>query len=136
MKEELLNFIKDQDMEKEIFILGRITDVEKYLSQADIFIHSSKGEGCSNAILEAMFAGLPIIASNTGGTPEIVSAENGLLFEYKDVKQLESQVKKLIDDPELRQDMGRQSAKFAKENFTVEPMMQNYYHILDQVYQS
>lgn len=136
MKEELLVFIKEHNLENEITILGRITDVAKHLSRADIFIHSSKGEGCSNAILEAMFAGLPVVASNTGGTPEIVSAENGLLFEYQNAEQLELQIKKLIDDPVLRQDMGRQSAKIAKEKFTEDAMIQNYYQILDRVYQS
>ena len=136
MKNEILNFIKDHDLEKEITILGRIEDVEKHLTQSDIFIHSSKGEGCSNAILEAMFAGLPVIASNPGGTPEIVSKENGLLFEYKNADQLELQLKKLIDDPDLRREMGRQSAKIARENFTAEVMIKNYYNILKEVHQS
>ena len=135
MKMEVMNFIKSKNLENEIIILGRITDVEKYLMKADIFIHSSKGEGCSNAILEAMFAGLPVIASNTGGTPEIINEENGLLFKYKNTDQLEQQLIKLIDDPGLRQAMAQQSAKIASENFTLDAMMRNYYNILDQVYQ-
>lgn len=117
-----------------INLLGRINDVQNYLQIADIFIHSSLGEGCSNAILEAMAAGLPIIASDTGGTSEIVTENNGFLFEYKNAEQLESRIKKLLDDPHLRLEMGHQSAKFARENFTVDVMMRNYYNILKEVF--
>jgi glycosyltransferase involved in cell wall biosynthesis len=51
-------------------------------------IHSSRGEGISNAILEGMYAGLPIIATNVGGVPETVFSESSLMFPYKDDKAL------------------------------------------------
>ncbi len=70
-------------LENEVKLLGRQTDIKSILVKSDIFVHSSYGEGCSNAILEAMAVGLPVIASDTGGTSEIVDPEVGRLFSYK-----------------------------------------------------
>ena len=68
-------------------------------------IHSSRGEGISNAILEGMYAGLPVIAPNVGGIPETVFPGSSMLFPYKDHKALyqcllKSQELKASFDPE------------------------------------
>jgi glycosyltransferase involved in cell wall biosynthesis len=54
----------------------------------DLLIHSSRGEGISNAILEAMFCGLPIVATRVGGVPETVYPESSALFQYQKYTQL------------------------------------------------
>src|SRR5690606_7694998 len=72
LKELIQEKINEYKLDEKIKLVGNTTNVNEYLNSADIFIHSSKGEGCSNAILEAMAAGLPVIASDTGGTSEIV----------------------------------------------------------------
>ena len=58
--------VNEYGLSSNIKILGNVENVNEYLKIADVFIHSSKGEGCSNAILEAMFAGLFIIATDVG----------------------------------------------------------------------
>ncbi len=98
-----------------------------------MFVHSSKGEGCSNAILEAMAAGLPVIASNTGGTPEITGIENGQLFEYQNETQLTEALETHLRDPEMQLQKSNRSRQIIEERFTVEKMTANYLSILNKI---
>lgn len=116
-----------------VSLLGQVSNVHDFLKIADIFIHSSKGEGCSNAILEAMASGLPVIASNTGGTPEIVTKETGYLFEYKDHLRLAEILIQMIENEDDRIRMGNASRQRAQNNFSVKRMMENYYKIINQI---
>lgn len=120
-------------LQNRVTFLGAISNVEEYLQLSDIFIHSSKGEGCSNAILEAMASGLPIIASDTGGTSEIISEKNGFLFEYRNVEQLEERLLILLNNREKVSEMGENSLLIAKTQFSVQNMMTNYYRIVETI---
>lgn len=111
---------------------GRVPNPEDYLAQADIFIHSSKGEGCSNAILEAMYMGLPIIATDTGGTGEIVGS-NAMLFAYQDTSGLHRALSTIIKDKELRLRMGEESYRIACRRFTISRMVSDYGRIIRAV---
>jgi glycosyltransferase involved in cell wall biosynthesis len=123
--------IKNYDLKQHVLLAGSVENVNEYLQIADVFIHSSKGEGCSNAILEAMAAGLPVIASDTGGTSEIVTKENGLLFEYKNAEQLEKYLLLLLNDKQKMTDLGENSYRIIKKSFTIQHMMNKYYKIID-----
>lgn len=133
MKKEIEKSIHNYDLTKHIRIVGSVDNVEDYLKVSDIFIHSSKGEGCSNAILEAMAAGLPVLASNTGGTPEIITSENGLLFEYKNDIQLAELIKYLLNNKDRSIQMGKKSRELILERFTMDKMMKNYYDIINEL---
>jgi glycosyltransferase involved in cell wall biosynthesis len=133
LKRKVALRIKKYRLENTVKLLGQKNNVEEYLACADIFIHSSRGEGVSNAILEAMASGLPIIASNTGGTPEIVSEVNGLLFEFKNSKQLASHIKVLYNDKYKKKCMGNNAFRITKELFSMSVMMNNYYRIVKEI---
>lgn len=121
------------NLQQNIRIVGNVQNVTDYLKVSDIFIHSSKGEGCSNAILEAMAAGLPIIASDTGGTSEIVTHEVGMLFKYKNPNQLRDCLSALIADRSKRNEYGKNSHSKAVKDFTIQRMMDEYYQIMGNV---
>lgn len=123
--------IKEFDLSKNAKIIGTVENVHEYLQLSDIFIHSSKGEGCSNAILESMAVGLPIIASKTGGTPEIVTEENGFLFEYKNFYQLFKALEWCFENYDDCKKMGYNSNKKIKDKFSVNSMIQKYYRIIN-----
>lgn len=125
--------IREYNLTENISILGTVQNVPEFLQLSDIFIHSSKGEGCSNAILEAMAAGLPIIASNTGGTPEIVNTMNGFLFEYGDFMKLKALIRSFFQHPEMAEKLGQSSIEQVKKKFTINTMMKNYYQILENI---
>ncbi len=114
-------------------LLGRTIDVDKYYRLSDIMIHSSKGEGCSNAILEAMKNGLPVVATNVGGTSEIINDKCGILFEYRDTEALTEALINLIENPDLRHQMGLEAHKVAKERFSVEAMVNRYEEIVQTI---
>lgn len=133
LREKLEDEINLLGLEKSVKLVGRKSNVEEYLGAGDIFIHSSKGEGCSNAILEAMAASLPIIASDTGGTSEITGSENGRLFQYQNAIQLEETIESLLTNPESIPKKGKVSRQIIEERFTVEKMIFNYISILEKI---
>ena len=72
LKKEIESLIKDYMLENQIVMIDGTENVRDYLLISDLMIHSSRGEGISNAILEGMYSGLPVIATNVGGIPETV----------------------------------------------------------------
>jgi len=125
-------YLSKSIIKNNVFLLGNIISPEEYLGKADIFIHSSKGEGVSNAILEAMYMGLPIITTDKGGTLEILE-DNAITFSYQDYYALYEGLKILISDRKLRKRMGEKSHSIVKEKFTTERMVRNYERIINTV---
>ncbi len=132
LRNEIETRIRELGLSKMVQLLGRVNDPETHLARADIFIHSSKGEGCSNAILEAMCMALPVIASDTGGTSEIVGT-NAILFEYKNIRQLYEAIKKLLQDESLRKDMAEESYRIARSRFSLSSMLDKYNSIVTEI---
>lgn len=86
---------------------GEQADVSEWLAAADVFVNCSVREGLSNAIMEAMFSGLPVVASNVGGNSELVEhGESGLLFPSGDFETLAAVLVELAGDPEQRARLG------------------------------
>lgn len=89
---------------------GNVEDVERYLSDADVFVLSSDYEGLPLSILEAMAAGLPVISTNVGGVADIVT-DNGILVKPGDVEALAEKIAELALDEEKRALMGECSLR-------------------------
>lgn len=86
-----------------------------YFRRADIFVLPSYGEGMPMSLLEALAAGLPVVATNVGGIPELVQdGENGFLIEPGDVKALAERLARLANDAALRRRMGERSRVMAQ----------------------
>jgi glycosyltransferase involved in cell wall biosynthesis len=86
---------------------------DKY-RQADIFVLPSYNEGMSNALLEAMASGLPVVVTNVGGTEELVDTGNGYIFEAGNAEELKNILKEISENPERLKTMGENSRKRAK----------------------
>lgn len=107
-----------------IEFLGIRNDVNELLNKSTIFVLSTRFEGLPISIIEAMSNGLPIIASNVGGIPELVKhGINGYLFQPGDYLDLAKYLNKLINDGEKRQKFGDISLKRFAEEFTLEVMV-------------
>ncbi len=123
------NFIKENKLENSIFLHGQKTPEEarELLFSFDVFVLTSKFEGLPLAIIEAMFAGLPIIATRVGGISELViDGENGFLVEPSSLEKLTQKMIYFVEHIEEREKMGTKSQKIAKENFTLDKMIQGY----------
>lgn len=116
--------IKNLELENRVFFLGSRNDVPNVLKAVDISILSSNWEGFGLVIIEAMCAGVPVIASSVPGVKSIV-AENGLLFEKGDYQELATHIMTLINDEKVYAFYRKQGLKRAEE-FNVERMVEKY----------
>jgi len=83
-------------------LLGHVDDVPSLLAASDVVCHPSLADGLPNAIVEAMASGVPVVASDVGGIPEIVRHEaTGLLVPPHDIKRIAGALNRLLDTPDL-----------------------------------
>ena len=110
-----------------VHILDMAEDVRPYLNAMDIFILSSISETFSNAALEAMAMGLPVVLPGVGGCPEMVKAgETGFIYESGDLSQFVEQLSLLGGDSKRRKIMGQAARKFVEERFRFGAMVDAY----------
>jgi len=112
---------------KNVLFAGPRLDFPELLKLFDLFILPSLSEGLPMALLEAMAAGCPIIATNVGGIPMAIQhGENGSLIEPGNSDILSSEIIKLLKDNELRNRYVKKGREVFKKNFSVEVMMEKY----------
>lgn len=112
-------------LNEQAVFLGARSDIEQILMEQDVFLLISKWEGLPISILEALRAGLPVIASNVGGIPETVDeGVNGFLVGRENSIELASYMKRLISDRVLMEKMGKEGRKKFEAEFTSVQMAQ------------
>jgi glycosyltransferase involved in cell wall biosynthesis len=132
-----LSFIKSKvpsDLSDRIIFLGNLTDVESVINIFDIgvLLTNSKvhGEGISNSIIEYMALGKPVIATNGGGTNEVVIDNyNGFLIEGENIDQLTERIHFLYLNKELSSSLGANGKKLVNQKFDIEFMAKQYISI-------
>lgn len=104
-----------------------VTDPFPFYRSLDLYLNTSSHEGFPITILEAMVCGLPVIASNVGGIPEvIVHNECGILFNLKDPADMASICLQLLDDVDTRAEMGGKAKDKVQNSFSASNMANNY----------
>jgi glycosyltransferase involved in cell wall biosynthesis len=117
-----------------IKFLGDRSDVEDLLNQADIFVLTSHWEGFPITILEAMRAGLPVIASDVGGCREAVAdGQTGYLVKPGDSRGLTHYLEELVCNRDLRSSMGQAGYERFINNFTADKMVEKTLLVYDEV---
>lgn len=102
-----------------VHFVGRRADVPRMLAAADLFVLPSRAEALPTVVAEAMAAGLPVVATSVGGTPEMVGPETGILVEPGDPVALAAACLELLGDPDRRASMGAAAAEVAAERFDI-----------------
>ena len=103
-----------------VHLLGRVPDVAAWLRKADLLVHPARWEGFGLALLEAMLASKPVVATNVSSIPEIVAdGETGLLVAPDDPAALAAAVTRVLDDPG---DYGERGRRRARSQFSVARM--------------
>jgi glycosyltransferase involved in cell wall biosynthesis len=126
--------IKDHHLEKHVLLAGFRPDVLSLHKAFDIFVMSSVTEGLGTSLLDAMAAGKPIVATRTGGIPEVVAdGETGLLVPPRDEEALADAIVRLLKDPDLRREMGEAGRVRARNLFSLERMVQNTLNVYQRV---
>lgn len=106
--------------------LGQRTDARRWLAACDVYVNSSISEGVSLTILEAMAAAIPVIATDVGGTPEVVTAACGILVPARSPQGIAANLKMLAFDPLRRQKLGEAGRQRVAEAFAIERMVDRY----------
>jgi glycosyltransferase involved in cell wall biosynthesis len=113
---------------------GWVDNPRTYLPSVDVVAMPSRSEGFPLAMVEAMLAARPVIATRVGSMPEaILDGKTGLLIDKNDVDGLAHALRRLRDDPSLRTLLGKQARDMALAQFTVEAMTQQYEHLWHQL---
>ena len=118
---------QDHNLSDKIQFLGAVHEVRKLLWNSQIHVHLSHTESFPNSILEAMTAGLPVIATRIGGIPELVKpGVNGILVAPQNTAQTANAIKELCQNHRLRGEMGSESIRMAKEGFSLSRTVMAY----------
>lgn len=110
--------VRELGLESAVELSGPRGDVPELLAQADVFVLASRSEGGPISILEAMAAGLPVVASDVGGVGDLVAdGATGLLVPPADPDALAAALDRVLADPELRRRLGAAGRERARERF-------------------
>jgi glycosyltransferase involved in cell wall biosynthesis len=118
--------VREIGAESSVRFLGHREDARELLAGCDVYASSSISEGISLTILEAMAAGLPIVATRVGGTPEIVDATCGRLVPARNPDALGRALAALANDAALRATLGHAARARVEEHFTLDRMVREY----------
>ncbi len=124
-RENLESLIMEKGLENKVFLVGFIDIANLYLKAFDIFTLTSTKEGLPYTLLEAGQAGLTILASNTGGIPDIIDdGKNGMLSRKKDIKEIASDIDYLLLHPEKRKEFSKKIKEKIEKEFGMEQMVE------------
>lgn len=134
LRAELAEQAKELGIEDEVRFPGFVQDVPGFLACLDIFVIPSVAEGLSITTIEAMAAGLPVVASRVGGLPELVSeGVTGCLVEPRNASALAEAILQMIGEPEKARMMGNNGRVLACRSFSNDAMISNTCKVYDQV---
>ena len=123
-KNRYRQLINNQRLEKNIILAGKIEGASKFMNAFDLFILPSRYEGLSITLIEALFAGSPILASRVGGNTEQID-DPGQLYELNNEKEFLANFKKLAENAKAREAAGEKN-KLRSKTFHLENTVKNY----------
>ncbi len=133
---ELRRLIQTLSLQDRVVITGPLYDQEKHEAfvDADLFILPSIYETFPSSVLEASACSLPIIASSVGSIPDIISdSQTGLLFPSGDVQQLSDKMKKILSNPTLATQLGKNARKRVEALFSIEKIVDSLESVYERV---
>jgi glycosyltransferase involved in cell wall biosynthesis len=134
LRDELATQARTLGVAERVRFLGTRRDALDLLHAADVFVMPSVVEGMSNALLEAMAVGLPVVATEVGGMPEVVvDGETGLLVPPADPERLSAALAKLLLAPELGREMGSAGRRRIEQRYRVEQMVRGVERLYDEL---
>lgn len=137
--EKVRNIVEDDGLGNRVAYIGWISGEKKLelLSKTLIHVLPSYNEGLPMSILETMEMGIPNIASDIDGIPEVIkSGENGILIEAGDIKQLEDAIRTLANNPELCKSYGEKAMRTIKEEYSLDRHIEKLTKIYKEIVSS
>lgn len=133
-RERLLKYRRQVEIADKVHFLGERTDVAALLPHFDLLWSTSGYEGQSNAIMEAMSAGVPIVATDIPGTRDlVVEGETGYLVPVGDRAALARAAQRIIDNPDLAEQLGQAARRRMADEFSLDKMIDSYATLYEEV---
>lgn len=124
--------IKSSNLRNSVHFTGYRKEIEHILKRSDIFVICTYHETLCNSVIEASACGLPVIATNTGGIPEIVENEvSGILTKPGNSTEVCDAIERLISDSDMRCRMGKCGQKIIQDKFDTDMILES----LDKLYE-
>lgn len=121
-------------LEERVHLLGSQPEPERHIRDFDIAVLCSETEGFSNAIIEYMRCGKPVVCTRTGGNPEVVEEGlNGYLVPVGDVEALADRIRKLAENPQLREKMGKAAQSQLADKYSMKAMVAKHVELYRQI---
>ena len=128
----LENYVKELNLGDKVIFAGYREDVEELMALMDIFVLTSLREGLPRVLVQAAAVGMPSVAFNVDGVPEIIKDNyNGFLVKAKDVEQLENRIVRYMNNKELVLLHGRNGREFIENKWSIKGMVDG----IDKIYQ-
>jgi glycosyltransferase involved in cell wall biosynthesis len=123
------------ELDIDVRLLGARTDVDALLARADVVVLPSLSEGLSNAVMEAMAAGRPVVATAVGGTPELLADGRGLLVPPGDPGALADALGAVLSDPEAARRLGDDAREWSDVHLHAETMVARHLMLYDEMWE-
>ncbi len=124
--------LADENLQEIVWLPGKRDDIADIMRCLDIFVLPSAAEGISNTILEAMATGLPVIATNVGGNPELViEGETGSLVEKQNPIMMAQCLANYLENNMMREQQGHNARQRVMEQFSLNKMVTSYLEVYD-----
>jgi len=119
-KDYLVDLIKKLNLETKVFLVGHSNAVQNYYGAADLFVFSSVSETQGLVLVEAMAAGIPVVAVDSPGVRDVVNGKNGFMVQDS-IRDFSEKVIKVLDDDKLREKMSQNARKTAS-SYSIQKM--------------
>jgi glycosyltransferase involved in cell wall biosynthesis len=130
LRQQLELKVENLDIQDRVHFLGMREDISSLIKTMDIMFHPSRWEGFGIVLAEAMYCGIPVVASDRGGIPEVVKHEVcGFIHPFGDINAFVKSISLLINDEPLRLRFSINGRVRVKEKFTMKKMTENYSEI-------
>jgi glycosyltransferase involved in cell wall biosynthesis len=137
-REVLERLVREMGLEEIVRFTGFRDDLPRWMGALDILVHPALMEGMGISLLQASAAKVPIVASNVGGIPEAVRhGENGILVPPNDAMALRAAIRKLVQNPDLRKQLGETGRRIVTEEFSIDTMVEgnlSVYNVVNMMY--
>lgn len=132
LRDALIERAEARGVARRFRFLGQCNDVPALLSTSDLFVLPSRSEAFPNAVIEAMAAGLPVVATNVGGIPELItSGVSGVLIPPGDAAALARSVLELMDRPGFASSLGQSARTRIEQEFSFDRMVAGFEGLYD-----
>ena len=125
--------VKSLDLEKHVLFLGGRNDVPALLNQADIFVLPSVQDNHPYSVMEAQIAGKPVVVSNAGGIPEMVThLQTGLVSQAGNSKQLYYHLKMTLEDEDLCNRLAENAKQWGRVHWSLPVMIEQTINVYER----